>query len=68
MNDIEVLNNENEKMPEDIADERSIVFEDALEAVLFAAQTEIKYEGYLNRQRKEVERQRKLEDFNNGKG
>ena len=37
MTDIEVINNENEKMPEDIADERSIVFEEALEAVLFAS-------------------------------
>ena len=43
MNDNEVLNNENEKMPEDIADERSIVFEEALEAVLFAAGHPISY-------------------------
>lgn len=43
MTDIEVINNENEKMPEDIADERSIVFEEALEAVLFAAGHPISY-------------------------
>ena len=43
MNDNEVLNNENEKMPEDIADARSIVFEEALEAVLFAAGHPISY-------------------------
>ena len=43
MNDTEVINNEAEKMPEDVADERSIIFEEALEAVLFAAGHPISY-------------------------
>ena len=43
MNDTEFINNETEKKPEDIADERSIVFEEALEAVLFAAGHPISY-------------------------
>lgn len=43
MNETELLNNETEKMPEDIVDERSIVFEEALEAVLFAAGHSISY-------------------------